>query len=156
MYSHHHHPAPLSIDTSFTQDWSPPSPPFSTSSPSTPQLYSHSQLTSPSMCHSPLVDVEDTFGMSFNIDPFGQHQHHQQHQMTGYDHVHHHHHHHQAALDMDTSVFLSSEFEALSKQSSSSSFGSSLDQPKLQLQLAGQDLDFSAFMSSLEQSTYVI
>jgi hypothetical protein len=98
---------PLSTDTSFTQDWSPPSP-SSTSSPSTPQLYS--QQPNPSMCHSPLADVEDTFAMAgFGLDPFGQHQHshphhhhqcrrHHQHQQISYDH------HHVHPLDMDTSV----------------------------------------------------
>jgi hypothetical protein len=78
------------------------------------------------MSHTPLADVEDTFAMSeFNLESF--------------NHPTFNHH----SLDMD-SVFLSSQFDALSKQSA---FGS-LDQSKPQL--ASQDMDFSAFMSSLE------
>jgi len=121
-------PAPLSINTSFSQDWNPPSP-FS-SSPSTPQLYS--QQSSPCMSHTASADVEDTFAMAdFNLDAFDN--------PSSFDHH---------SLDMTHSAFLSSEFEALAKEPA---FGS-LDQSKPPL-LAGQDLDFSAFMSSLQSST---
>jgi len=120
------HPGPLSIDTSFSQDWTSTSP-FS-SSPSTPQLYSHQP--SPSVCPTPL-DAEDAFPMSdFNLESYS-------HPST-YGHQ---------SLDMTQNAFLSSNFDALSKEST---FGL-LDQSKVQL--AGQDLDFSDFMSSL-QSTY--
>jgi hypothetical protein len=79
------------------------------------------------------ADVEDTFAMAdFNLDAFDH---------PTFTHQ---------PLDMTHSAFLSSEFEALSKEPA---FGS-LDQSKPQL--AGQDVDFSAFMSSLHSSNYTI
>jgi len=122
------HPGPLSINTSFSQDWAPNSP-FS-SSPSTPQLYQ----PSPSTCPTPLGDVEDAFSMAdFNLE--------------SYDHpstyVH-------QPFHMTQSAFLPPDFDALSKEAAA--FGL-IDQSKVQL--AGQDLDFSDFMSSFE-STYTI
>jgi len=124
------HPAPLSINTSFSQDWTTPNSPFS-SSPSTPQLYS--QQPSPSTCHTPLADMEDTFPMSdFNLESFDQ--------PTSFN---------SQPLDMNHSAFLSADFDVLSKEST---FGA-LDQSKPQL--AGQDPYFSAFMQSL-QASYMI
>jgi len=77
----------------------------------------------------------------FNLEAFAQqHHHHQQQQQQQQAHF------EQATLGMDDSAFLSSAFDVLSKESA---FGT-LDQSKLQL--AGQDLDFSAFMSSLQLS----
>jgi hypothetical protein len=82
------------------------------------------------VCPTPL-DAEDAFPMSdFNLESYS-------HPST-YGHQ---------SLDMTQNAFLSSNFDALSKEST---FGL-LDQSKVQL--AGQDLDFSDFMSSL-QSTY--
>jgi hypothetical protein len=84
------------------------------------------------MSHTASADVEDTFAMAdFNLDAFDN--------PSSFDHH---------SLDMTHSAFLSSEFEALAKEPA---FGS-LDQSKPPL-LAGQDLDFSAFMSSLQSST---
>jgi len=118
---------PLSITTSFSQDWMTTSP-FS-SSPSTPQIYS--QHHSP--CMSQLSSAaDDTFSLAnFDLDSFDH--------ASAFD----------RPLDMDGGAFLASEFESLSKDSAA--FGS-YSKP----QLAGQDLDFSAFMSSLHASTYTI
>lgn len=91
------------------------------------------------MCHTPLADGEDTFPMSdFNLEAFEQSSAFSQ--PSTFDHQ---------ALDMSHSAFLPSEFDVTSKEST---FGM-LDQSKPQL--AGQDIDFSAFMQSL-QSSYVI
>jgi hypothetical protein len=119
--SHRQLPPVLSIDTSFTNEWSIPSP-FSTS-PSTPQLYS--QQSSPST-----ADLDETFSMhNFDIDSFD----------------------HAAAfgrpLDMEGgAAFMSPAFDTLAKDASH--YGTALGNSKPPL--AGQDLDFSSFMSSLQ------
>jgi hypothetical protein len=57
-------------------------------------------------------------------------------------------------LDMDSGAFLASPFEPLAKDNSAFSHHGSFEHSKPQL--AVQDLDFSAFMSSLHSSTYTI
>jgi len=144
MYHHQQRQSvPLSIDTSFSQDWTSSShSPFS-SSPSTPQLYS--QHPSPSPCHT--ADEEDAFVIpDFNIGSFttnGQFDHYgnqqQQHQQP-------------QSLDM-SSAFLPAQFDVLSRASESSLSSPFGTQDQSKFQLACQDPTLSALMSSW-QSTF--
>lgn len=128
------HRAPLSITTSFGQDWMSVSP-FS-SSPSTPQLYS--QHHSPCMSHVSSA-TDDSFALgNFVLDSFDHAT------ASAFD---------QRPLDMDGRAYLATQFEPLTKDNSAFTHGS-FEHSKSQL--AMQDLEFYKFMTSLNSSAYTI